>query len=307
MRCSIIIPTYNRAESLRRSLAAVTRIDYGDYEVIVVDDGSTDDTEQVVRDEFPHIRYVRFGENRGDCVARNQALQLATGDLFVFTDDDCIVPRNWLRRHVAHFVDERVGAAGGPLVPQTPNFYDRFNAAHSRHLLAVERRIERLQAWETLITGNMSVARAVVSRVGTFDERFVAGGDVDLIRRISRAGYVFVLDPALSVQHLKSYSFNSLLQARFHKASGSILTDVKEGTLRVRRFVPLPNLVGIAGNWMYFRRFYGGSTATCVRFFAFAVLVRWTEVAGRVYSYCTHARQFGIGADGQAGSSTKRY
>ena len=291
MRCSIIIPTYNRSASLRRALGAVAMLESGEpCETIVVDDGSTDGTGRLVREEFPSVRYIRCEENRGEWVARNRGIAEATGDLFVFTDDDCIVGRDWLRRHAAHHADPRVGAAGGPVEPRSPTFYDKFHGAHACDVYRVEQRVERLREWEDLITGNLSVSRAVIERVGVFDERFVTGADTDLVRRVSRAGYAFVRDPALSVEHLKSYSFTSLVRDRLRKASGSVATDVKEGTLVLRRFIPLPNPVSSARAWSRFRNLYGGSVSAAAAFCALAVMVRATEVAGRVYYYFTHAR-----------------
>jgi GT2 family glycosyltransferase len=292
MRCSIIVPTYNRAPLLALSLGALGRLDYdGEYEVIVVDDGSTDDTPRLLRERFPHVRSVRLESNRGEWPARTRGIAEASGDLFVFTDDDCLVGRDWLRRHAAHHDVPGVGAAGGPVVPRSPTFFDKFHVAHTCEVFRVAERVEGLTAWESLITANLSVPRAVIDRVGGFDERFKLGADPDLVRRVSRAGYAFVRDPALPVEHLKSYGLASLLRDRFRKASGSIGTDVKEGTVRLRRFVPLPNPKGVAQTWHRFRDLYGGSAATVVPVGALAVVVRWTEVAGRIFYYWTHARR----------------
>lgn len=293
MRCSIIVPTYNRAASLRAALAALARLEHEDYEIIVADDGSTDETGQVVRDEFPQVRYLRLEQNRGEWAARNRAIGEATGELFVFTDDDCIVAPDWLRRHTAHHAAPRVGAAGGPLEPSSRSFIDKFYVAHSGEVYRVADRIDKLNGWQELITGNLSVSRRVLEQVGLFDERFVLGADVDLVRRISRAGYAFVRDPALSVEHRKSYDFVSLLRNRFRKASGSIGTDVKEGTVCLRRFVPVPHPVALAQTWRRFRDLYGAPAAMAPLVGGMAVVVRWTEVAGRLYYYWTHARHQG--------------
>lgn len=302
MRCSIIVPTYNRAASLRRALDALVRLDYDDYETIVVDDASTDETSRMVREEFPQVRYVRFEQNQREWVARNRGIAEATGDLLVFTDDDCVVGRAWLRRHVAHYADPGIGAVGGPVEPRAPTLYDKFHAAHARDVYREEERVERLQGFEDLITANLSVPRRAIERVGTFDTRFVTGGDTDLVRRVSRAGYAFVRDPALAVEHLKSYSFSVLLRDRFRKSSGSVLTDAKEGTLGPRRFIPLPNPLTLVRDWRHFRDLYGGSAPTAAAFCLLAAIVRCTEVAGRVYYYWTHARhQDWERAGGEAG------
>jgi hypothetical protein len=122
------------------------------------------------------------------------------------------------------------------------------------------------------------------------------------MRRISRAGWAFVRDPALSVEHLKSYSFVSLLRDRFRKASGSVATDVKEGTLGARRFIPFPNPLGIARTWERFRELYGATPATAAAFWPLAAIVRCTEVTGRVYYYWTHARHQRWGGADEGGA-----
>jgi glycosyltransferase involved in cell wall biosynthesis len=98
MGISVIIPTHNRKDLLRRCLAAATSQDYPDYEVIVVDDGSTDGTGAMVRREFPQVRYIRQERNRGPAAARNRGIKVATGEIIAFTDDDCLLPLDFLSR-----------------------------------------------------------------------------------------------------------------------------------------------------------------------------------------------------------------
>ncbi|MBI1815260.1 MAG: glycosyltransferase family 2 protein [Deltaproteobacteria bacterium] len=295
MRCSIIIPTYNRRDSLRRCLAAVTRQDHPDFEVIVVDDASTDGTGDMVQREFPHVRCLRQDINTGSTIARNNSISMCGGDLVVFTDDDCIPPAHWLRTHVAHYADPRVGVVGGPLITAAPSFCDKFYAAHYRDEYERLQRIEHLAGWERLVTGNMSVPRAVFERVGLFDGEFPRGADADLVRRICRAGYVVIADPAVAVEHLKSYTLRSFLLERFAKACGSMMTDVKEGSLSVRRFVPLPNVVGTWRDWQNFRAMFGAPFAVSLPFWTLAIVTRWLEVAGRGYYYWTVGRFYRAG------------
>jgi glycosyltransferase involved in cell wall biosynthesis len=108
MRFSIIIPTHNRKETLRRSLSAAIVQDYLNYEVIVVDDGSSDGTGEMVRREFPHVRCIRQEPNRGPAAARNRGIEAATGEIIAFTDDDCLVPPTGSGRAV------QLGRAEGP-------------------------------------------------------------------------------------------------------------------------------------------------------------------------------------------------
>lgn len=295
MRCAVVITTYNRKNLLRGSLAAVRRQDYADREIIVVDDASTDGTEDLIRQEFPEVRYLRQEINRGQTASRNVAIGASVADLFVFTDDDCLAPPHWLRSHAAHYRDSRVGIAGGPLETRVPSFCDRFYAAHYYDEYRVFRRIEHIGGWERLVGGNMSVRRSVLDQVGRFDDRFPRGADADLVRRVSRAGYVVISDPTLGIEHLKTYTLRSFLTERFYKACGSVMTDVKEGTLSARRFVPVVNVIGAWQDWRNFRAMFGGSPLLCLPFWALAVVNRWVEVAGRAYYYRTVGRFYRSG------------
>jgi GT2 family glycosyltransferase len=142
-----------------------------------------------------------------------------------------------------------------------------------------------MAGWASLFTGNLSVPRAVLQQVGTFDPQFVTGGDVDLIRRISRAGYAFISDPALQVEHLKSYTLRSYVRDTFLKASGSVLLDLREGTLGVRRFMPVVNPATLWHDWRHFRALFGGTARDFMALSAALVLTRAIEVAGRIFYY----------------------
>ena len=295
MRCSILIATYNRQASLRRCLSALAMQEYRDYEIIVADDGSTDGTAEMMQREFPQHRVVCLDVNGGGPSARNRVVPLAQGEILVCIDDDCLAPPHWLGTYVAHFADPRIGAAGGPLVTASPSFCDRYYAAHYREEFEVLRRFERVTGWERLVNGNMAVPRRVIEQVGAFDHRMRRGADADLVRRILRAGYTVVADPALGVRHLKTYTLGSFLYERFYKSCGSLLTDVKEGSLCARRFVPFPNPAGTWRHWRNFRVMYGVTPPAFVAFAILTVVTRWIEVAGRAYYYVTIGRTFDRG------------
>ena len=98
---SVITPTYNRAGLLPRAMESVLSQDYRDLELIVVDDGSTDETPQVVAQwADPRVRYIRFEENRGIGAARHAGVEAARGDLIAFNDSDDV----WLPGKLAYQV-----------------------------------------------------------------------------------------------------------------------------------------------------------------------------------------------------------
>ncbi len=306
---SVVVVTYNRVEQLRRSLTAVAALDHPDFEIVVVDDGSTDGTSEMVRTAFPQVRYFARPANRGEPIVRNIGFRAAQGDIIATTDDDCVPPRDWLRQHLRYYDDPRVGIVGGLQVAVAPNFYDHFESAqYDMHLDALQR-LDRVDGFDHLITGNLSVRRAVFDRVGGFDERFRRdGADADFTRRVGRAGYAIIRDPNLSVGHLKVYGLRSYLKMRLRRAVGCVLIDAKDGVRPVRRFIPLPNVPWTQGNWRRFRRQFGGGLLAWVRFWGLAVLSRWFDVAGRAYYSWTlrGALSSSIGVPSSSGSGTPR-
>lgn len=293
MRFSVIIPTYNRKDLLRRCLATVVSQEYADFDVIVVDDASTDGSGEMIRHEFPHVRYIRQPAQFGQFVARNRGIQASDADLLAFVDDDCVYPRGWLAAHAKYYDDSRIGAVGAQKGPLIPDFYYKFHAAHYADQYQAVQRVERVTEWQqNLRTGSMSVARCAIERVGVFDERFVKGSTQDLVRRISRAGYHFVCDPALYVEHAQTFTLWTFLADRFREASGQIMTDVKEGTVRVRRFVPMLNVGRTWKVWRNFHELFAGSILIFAAFSGLAILTRWAEVIGRAYYYWTIGRNY---------------
>ncbi|MFH1207620.1 MAG: glycosyltransferase family A protein [Patescibacteria group bacterium] len=94
---SVIIPTYNRLNRLQNCLRSVLALNYIDYEIIIVNDGSTDGTRDWL-DRFnkPKIKSIHHLKNLGPSASRNTGINLASGNILAFTDDDCIVDGNWL-------------------------------------------------------------------------------------------------------------------------------------------------------------------------------------------------------------------
>ncbi len=88
-KVSVILPTYNRAKLISRSIGSVLSQDFSDLELLIIDDGSADDTEKIVRG-FPdrRIRYVRNAKNKGAAFSRNLGIKLAEGDYIAFQDSD---------------------------------------------------------------------------------------------------------------------------------------------------------------------------------------------------------------------------
>lgn len=292
MKISVVIPTHNRKEKLRRCLLAVTAREYPDYEVIVVDDGSIDGAETMALHDFPQVDFLRLETNQGPAAARNMGIRHANGAVIAFTDDDCVPPPDWLVKHAHYHTSPQIGAVGGNQIPEKENFFDRFDKAHHAHEYNTVRAIKPPITVGGLYTNNLSIPKMVLDRVGLFDVRFLTGQDTDLTRRISQAGYLLIHDPRIRVTHLKVHTFRSYCRMRFLRGCGIILTDVKERTLSPKRFVPLPDPVRTWKDWTNYRALYHSTTLDFIYFWGLALISRLVGVAGRFYYYFTVGRHF---------------
>ena len=88
MLVSVVIPTFNRGEMIRKSIDSAISQDFEEREIIVIDDCSTDDTQEIVAEYGAEVRYIRHSENRGVGAARNTGIAAANGELIAFLDSD---------------------------------------------------------------------------------------------------------------------------------------------------------------------------------------------------------------------------
>lgn len=209
---SLVVCTYNRAEMLKRALAslAVQRCPVDlEYEVIVVDDGSTDHTSDVVREANRctqcRVIYVRES-GRGVSAARNAGVAAAHGQWIAFTDDDQIARPDWLSN--LWEAQNRTGAEciGGARTLELPETTLRGLPAQTRLLLGeipTDGDLRACSRDDLVCTGNLLVKRSVVLQVGGFDETLTQGGeDTDLLIRIRRAGHMCWFTPRAVVMHI---------------------------------------------------------------------------------------------------------
>ena len=114
---SVVIPTYNRASQLNACLSSLFKQDYAhEYEVVVVDDNSVDETDKVLKKfsrEHPNLKVIRNPKNMGSYYSRNLAVSIAKGNIVAFTDSDCIVPSDWLYKIHNSFQNNKTSCIQG--------------------------------------------------------------------------------------------------------------------------------------------------------------------------------------------------
>jgi len=205
---TVVVCTRDRLEDIGRCLPTILANDYPNFEVIVVDQSTTDACQELL-DHIPDPRLVRLRLNyAGKARAENAALERARGEFIAFTDDDCEVPRNWLRRATSVLAAELDAAIVFGAVAAAPHDWAEM---HVPTFLPVEYRKIRGRWIRYPVDGgigaNMVVRRSLFDRLGGFDEwvgpgsPFRSGDDFELVYRSLWKGYALVQDPENIVIH----------------------------------------------------------------------------------------------------------
>jgi len=200
-RISVIIPTFNRRHMLERALQSVLAQTFTDWELIVVDDGSTDGTADLpaFNSGRPDIRYLRFHENRGVSFARNRGVERAAGSLIAFLDSD----DEWLPRKLekqVRWLDDHPGFR----IVQTREHWvrngRRVNPPATHEKIGGDIFAQSLK--RCMITpSSVLLARSLFAASGGFNETFTACEDYDLWLRITCRNPVGLLDEYLLTRH----------------------------------------------------------------------------------------------------------
>ncbi len=211
LQATIVTPTYNRSRQLERVLTALGKQDaLGQFDVIVVDDGSSDDTSTVLNRIWPFPLTAHRQENAGPGAARNLAIQHAKGTTIIFVDDDVIPAPDLIRQHLDAQGVEASVVIGRLLSPQ-----DRQPAWAEWECRTVERQYADMQAGyfeptpRQFYTANASVPRAALVKAGMFDARYRRAEDVELAYRLQDLGLSFTFLPAAIVEHDTPRAFDA--------------------------------------------------------------------------------------------------
>jgi glycosyltransferase involved in cell wall biosynthesis len=222
LECSVIIPTRNRAQKLRRTLDGLCAqsVSAETFEAVIVDNGSSDDTPAIAagylrQPSHSHWAYLREARP-GAAAARNRGIQASRGDIVLFLDDDVIPDPQLLAEHRESHREQPTVVLGSVRFP-----WDGSGTAFRRTLW---QHPELLQSYrfpdpdnvpfQHFYTCNLSLPRAFLSRSGGFDEWFQASGfeDIDLGYRLARAGVRMVFNPRASALHDCWQSFSEFAE-----------------------------------------------------------------------------------------------
>lgn len=204
-RISVVVCSYNGERTIRDCCEGLLKLEYSDFETIVVDDGSTDATAAIAHE---YGFRVISTENRGLSSARNTGLEASTGEIVAYTDDDAYPDPHWLTYLAAAFLGDTYAGVGGPNIAPPGDGWIADCIANAPggpvHVLLSDREAEHIPGC------NMAFRRAALQEIGGFDPRFrAAGDDVDVCWRLRQQGGRLGFSPAAIVWHHRRNSLRA--------------------------------------------------------------------------------------------------
>ncbi|MDE7155273.1 MAG: glycosyltransferase, partial [Muribaculaceae bacterium] len=247
MKFSIIVPVYNRIDEVADLLESLSRQTVNNFELVLVEDGSTQPCEDVVKlyeAKFP-IQYY-YKENEGRSIARNYGMERAKGDYFIFFDSDCVVPEDYFEKLQKQYEEKPVDCFGGPdaahdsfSTTQKAINYSMTSFLTTGGIRGGKISLEKF----TPRTFNMGFARKVYEKVGGFREMF--SEDIDMSTRIRNAGFSISLYPDQYVYHKRRVDFKKFFrQVYVFGMSRITLKLLYPGSMKAVHFLPALFVLG---------------------------------------------------------------
>lgn len=210
MKVSIIINTYNRAKQLQDCLRALWNLNYENFEVIVVNGPSNDNTKEVCQRFLPNINYVECAE-RNLSISRNIGIANAEGDIVAFIDDDAVVDPNWLKHIVSAYSSDDIYGVGGFTIDHTGKKFqattticDRLGDSYQVPS-GVSTEVYQFPGsgfYVSLLGTNSSFRLSAIKEIGGFDETFAYFLDeTDVCARLVDLGGKIIYEPKAIIYH----------------------------------------------------------------------------------------------------------
>lgn len=220
---SVIVCSYNGSATIRECLTGILNLDYPSFEVIVINDGSTDDLENIVK-EFP-VKLIST-PNRGLSNARNAGMLNARGEILAYIDDDAFPDPQWLQYLAYAFRNSQHACIGGPNIAPSDDGFIATAVANAPggpvHVLLSDEIAEHVPGC------NMAFRRKTLMEIGGFDPVYrSAGDDVDVCWRIQEAGYTVGFHPGALVWHRRRNSFKAYWRQQKGYGKAEALLEAK--------------------------------------------------------------------------------
>lgn len=211
-KISVVIPVHNAERSLKECLDSLFKSRYKNFEVIIVDDFSTDETIKIAK-EYP-CKIINLSEQRGPAFARDRGIFLAEGEIVAFLDSDCIVPKDWLDKISKKLTRDIVGIGGRYNLPESMNVVSKFfmtywdpkNIFYTKPINLVSLSGGNCAFWRLGLMKKRNKKELV------YCNRMIGGDDTIMCYELSKFGKL-IYDPDISVIHNKKSRLFDILRA----------------------------------------------------------------------------------------------
>lgn len=211
---SVVIPVYNSSEYIARTIESVLAQTHKPDEIIVVDNNSTDETIEIVK-QYP-VTLLQENEVQSSYAARNKGIDHARSEIIAFIDADCTATDNWIKEGVTALQSESADLAGGRVEfffseeQTTAELYD------SIHYLDIETNVKDNG---TAPTANLFVRKSVFDKIGVFPSHVKSGGDIQWTKKATENGFSLIYAPKAIVKH-PTRKLKELLKKNFRTGTG---------------------------------------------------------------------------------------
>ncbi len=208
-KISIILPIYNSEKTIGEALTAIRSLEYKNYEVIIVDDNSSDNSVRIA--EKFKFNIVKLKENHGAAEARNIGSRKASGELLLFTDADVILPKDTLTK-AAKYYSKGKNIFIGMFSPKLrfKNIFSQY-----KHLYLCYYYLKQGEHLHTLDTSLTVIKRSIFEKHNGFDKTIRISEDAELGTRLLRAGETITQPKDLNMEHIKHYSPKSFVKTDY--------------------------------------------------------------------------------------------
>jgi len=212
---SVIIPNHNGEKTIGLCLEAAYNSDFSNFEIIVVDDCSTDDSAAIIA-QYP-CRIIPLSEHGGASKARNTGAQNSRGDVLFFIDADCLLQPDTLAKAASAYMEsgpEVIIGGTYTLLPYDQDFFSTFQSIFIHYS-----ETKNLSNPDYIATHAMLIQAGIFKKSGGFNEDFMPIlEDVEYSHRLKRMGYRMRLDPAIQVHHIFNFTLTKSLRNGIRKA-----------------------------------------------------------------------------------------
>ena len=249
-KVAVIVAAKNAERTIKKCVESLLALDYPNYEVIVVDDGSHDQTPHIVESYKDKIKIITLS-GVGPSSARNSAVNQAQAEYVAFTDSDCIVEAHWLKALIEGFEESsaHTAACGGiQKLPDDATDFEKKVYLFMKKTGFVTEYMRTAQAKNIIDVEhnpscNVMYKKEILQREGGFLEGVWPGEDVELDYMLRKKGYRLLFSPQAIVYHYRPQKLSSFLTMMFRYGRVQGFLVRKYGIFRKMHFLPVLTIV----------------------------------------------------------------